>query len=83
MRMPAALRLLRAGVEVLAGLIQGHRADGARSQFHWFSDIEVVERGRGRLIFCQYRLFTAPGRDPLADRMRRNLLRLAAEYPTP
>jgi beta-galactosidase len=67
------------GGEVLAGSFKGTEPAAHDPQFHWFSDVEVLERGRGRLIFCQYRLFTEPGRDPLADRMRLNLLRLAAE----
>jgi hypothetical protein len=66
------------GGDVLAGSFKGTEPAAHDPQFHWFSDVEVVERGRGRLIFCQYRLFTEPGRDPLADRMRLNLLRLAA-----
>jgi hypothetical protein len=41
--------------------------------------VEALSHGHGRLIFCQYRLFTQPGRDPLADRMRLNLLGIAAE----
>jgi hypothetical protein len=66
------------GGTVLAGSFKGTEPTAHDPRFHWFSDIEVVERGRGKLIFCQYRVFTEPGRDPLADRMRLNLLRLGA-----
>jgi hypothetical protein len=67
------------GGEVLAGSFKGTEPTAHDPRFHWFSDVELVKRGRGRLIFCQYRLFAEPSRDPLADRMRLNLLRLAAE----
>jgi hypothetical protein len=66
------------GGEVLAGSFKGTEPTAHDPRFHWFSDVEVVERGSGRLIFCQYRVFTEPGQNPLADRMRLNLLRLAA-----
>ena len=52
------------GGEVLAGSFKGTEPTAHDPRFHWFSDVEVVERGRGRLIFCQYRIFTEPGREP-------------------
>jgi hypothetical protein len=70
--------LVGLGGEVLAGSFKGTEPTAHDPRFHWFSDVEVVEHGRGRLIFCQYRVFTEPGANPLADRMRLNLLRLAA-----
>jgi len=66
------------GGSVLAGSLKGTEPAAHHPIFHWYSDVEAIERGRGRLVFCQYRIFTEPGRDPLADRMRFNLLQLAS-----
>ena len=69
------------GGEVLAGSFKGTEPTAHDPRFHWFSDVEVVARGEGRLIFCQYRIFDEPSRDPLAGRMLANLLQLAADRP--
>ena len=43
----------------------------------WYSDVEVIPFGRGKLLFCQYRVFDWAGSNPLAGRLLCNLLRLA------
>lgn len=70
--------LTELGGEMLAGSFRNTETRHDVAKMLWFSDIETIEHGRGRLIFCQYRIFTEPGRDPLADRMRLNLLRVAS-----
>jgi hypothetical protein len=67
------------GGKVLAGSFKGTEPTAHDPRFHWFSDVEVINRGKGRLIFCQYRIFENPKQNPLAGRMLSNLLGLAAE----
>ena len=43
----------------------------------WYSDIEVIPLGRGRLVFCQYRAFDRARTNPVAARLACNLLRVA------
>ncbi|MGH2562581.1 MAG: glycoside hydrolase family 2 TIM barrel-domain containing protein, partial [Thermomicrobiales bacterium] len=64
------------GGEVLAGSFRNTETRHDVAKMLWFSDVEAVAHGRGRLMFCQYRVFTEPGRDSLADRLRLNLLQL-------
>jgi hypothetical protein len=71
--------LTELGGEVLAGAFRNTeiRVDGVAKML-WYSEVETVEHGVGRLIFCQYRIFDRDDRDPLRARMLLNLLRLAA-----
>ena len=48
----------------------------------WYSDIEAIPFGSGKLFFCQYRLFDRAGSNPLAGRLLGNLLRLARRLAT-
>jgi hypothetical protein len=41
------------------------------------SDIEQVSYGKGKIIFCQYRLFEQEYSHPVASRLAFNLFRLA------
>jgi hypothetical protein len=66
------------GGDLLAGSFRNTETRHDVAKMLWFSDVEAIERGHGRLIFCQYRIFDHPGRDPLAARMLLNLLRVAA-----
>jgi hypothetical protein len=67
------------GGEVHAGSLRATitRVDG--SDFLWYSGIEAVPYGKGRIIFCQYRAFEKLLSDPLAARLVENLLRYAAK----
>ena len=72
--------LTELGGEVLAGAVQNtHTRRGEAPAMVWYSDIEVVRLGRGRLIFCQYRLFDRLQAYPVAARLACNLLRLAID----
>jgi hypothetical protein len=66
------------GGTVLAGSLYNSESRKDVPRFRWFSGVESVEHGRGRLIFCQYRVFDRPA-DSLANRMLANLLSLAAD----
>ena len=68
------------GGEVLAGAVQNtHTRRGDPPAMVWYSDIEAVSLGQGRLIFCQYRAFDRAQTYPVAARLACNLLRLAAD----
>ncbi len=69
------------GGMVLAGAVQNTQTyRGFSPAMVWYSDIEAVRMGKGRLIFCQYRAFDRIGTYPLAARLAYNLLRLAADW---
>ena len=64
------------GGEVLAGSIRSkHIVEGA-TEILWYSDIEVIPFGRGKLVFCQYRCFDRLGKHAIARRLFANLVRL-------
>ena len=65
------------GGEVLAGALQNTHTPKELPRMLWFSDIEVVRLGKGRLIFCQYRAFDRAQTNPVAARLACNLLRVA------
>ncbi len=65
------------GGEVLAGALQNTKMRKEPAKMLWFSDIEVVSLGRGKIIFCQYRAFDRAKTNPVAARQACNLLRLA------
>jgi hypothetical protein len=67
------------GGEVLAGSIKNTQTRHESPIMVWYSDIETIRYGNGRIIFCQYRLFTEGKPDPLKTRMIFNLLDFALE----
>lgn len=60
--------------EVLAGSFNNSQTRREPASILWYSDVESVPLGKGRLIFCQYRIFDKPGENPLADRLLANLV---------
>jgi beta-galactosidase len=62
------------GGEIMAGAIRSkYTVDGA-SEFFWYSDIESLPFGRGKLIFCQYRIFDNLASHPISRRLFANLI---------
>jgi hypothetical protein len=66
------------GGRVFAGSFRNTQTRREDPAMLWYSDIEAVSFGSGKLLFCQYRLFDRAGRNPLAGRLLGNLLRVAA-----
>jgi hypothetical protein len=65
------------GGSVLAGCIRSTQKRDMPKEIMWQSDIEQVSYGKGKLIFCQYRLFEQEYSHPVASRLAYNLFRLA------
>jgi beta-galactosidase len=65
------------GGKVCAGSFRNTQTRREDPAMIWYSDIEAIPCGSGKLVFCQYRLFDRAGSNPLAGRMLSNLLRLA------
>jgi hypothetical protein len=65
------------GGRVFAGSFRNTQTRREDPAMIWYSDIEAIPFGAGKLMFCQYRLFDRAGSDPLAGRLLGNLLRLA------
>ncbi|HEX2171858.1 MAG TPA: hypothetical protein VHL09_05385, partial [Dehalococcoidia bacterium] len=65
------------GGRVFAGSFRNTQTRREDPAMIWYSDIEAIPCGSGKLVFCQYRLFDRAGSNPLAGRLLRNLLRLA------
>jgi len=62
---------------VWAGAFRNHKR--LRSEpfgFFWYADIQEVPMGRGRILFCQYRIWDRIGIDPIADRLFANMITL-------
>lgn len=68
------------GGEVLAGSIRNTQTRQEPPRILWYSDVEAVPFREGTVLFCQYRIFDSTADNPLASRMRQNLLRLAVSY---
>jgi hypothetical protein len=66
------------GGEVLAGSFNNTQTRLEPPRMRWYSDVEIVPHGSGRIILCQYRLFDLAAPQPLAGRLVCNLLRVAA-----
>jgi beta-galactosidase len=62
------------GGDVLAGAVRSRYTVDGPSEFIWYSDIEVLPFGQGRLVFCQYRLFDQLVSHPVARRLFANLV---------
>jgi hypothetical protein len=67
---------LELGGEVLAGSFRNTQSRLEAPRMLWYSDVEVLTVGRGKLILCQYRL-TDHIENPLAARMLCNLINVA------
>ena len=65
------------GGRVFAGSFRNTQTRREAPAMIWYSDIEAVPFGSGKLLFCQYRLFDQAGGNPLAGRLLCNLLHLA------
>jgi hypothetical protein len=65
------------GGEVFAGSFRNTQTRREDPAMIWYSDIEAIAFGSGKLVFCQYRLFDRAGSNPLASRLLGNLLRVA------
>jgi hypothetical protein len=66
------------GGEVLAGSLRNTQSRQEAPAMLWYSDIETLRFGAGRIIFCQYRVFEKIDQDALAARLAYNLLRYSA-----
>jgi hypothetical protein len=62
------------GGEVLAGSLSNTQTRLDAAAMLWYSDIERITLGKGRLVFCQYMIFDALMTDPLANRLLANLI---------
>jgi hypothetical protein len=67
--------------EVLAGSFNNSQSRLEAPTILWYSDIEQITHGKGRLIFCQYLIFDAPRPDPMADRLLVNLISMLEAKP--
>jgi hypothetical protein len=65
------------GGNVLAGTLTNTQTRVAAPAMLWYSDIEIVQLGAGRLIFCQYRIFDENLEDAVGLQLRRNLIKYA------
>ncbi len=63
------------GGKILAGAFWNSQSMSGPSVIEWYSDLEIVPLGRGRVVFCQYRIFDRYAFDPVAGRLVYNLLR--------
>jgi len=68
------------GGDILAGSLRNTQSRLEPPAILWYSDIEAVPFGRGRLIFCQYRVFDQETPNPLAARLLCNLIGVAQGY---
>jgi hypothetical protein len=66
------------GGKVLAGTLTNTQTRIEAARMLWYSDIELVPLGSGRLVFCQYRIFDDNLKDAVGHRLRRNLFRFAS-----
>jgi beta-galactosidase len=68
------------GGRVFAGSFRNTQTRREDPVMIWYSDIEAIPFGSGKLVFCQYRLFDRAGSNPLAGRLLSNLIRLAGTF---
>jgi hypothetical protein len=68
------------GGRVYAGSFRNTQTRREAPAMIWYSDIEAISFGGGKLLFCQYRLFDRAAGNPLAGRLLGNLLRLAGAF---
>ena len=68
---------LPAQAEVLAGSINFVTTPGAKSKIRWGADLAVAPLGRGKVIYCQFDIFSRLGKNALADALFANLIHLA------
>jgi hypothetical protein len=67
------------GGEVLAGSFSNSQTRLEAPAILWYSDIERITLGKGRLVFCQYMIFDTPVFDPLSARLVANLISMLQE----
>jgi hypothetical protein len=68
------------GGVVYAGSLRNTQTREAPPAMLWYSEIEAIPFGRGRLFFCQYRIFERMDSNPLAARLAYNLIELARRF---
>jgi hypothetical protein len=69
------------GGEVLAGSFSNTQTRLEAPAMLWYSDIEKITLGKGRLVFCQYLIFDHLMADPLASRLLANLISMLRASP--
>jgi hypothetical protein len=62
------------GGDVLAGTFSNTQARREPPMAVWFSDIEIVPYGKGKILLCQYRVFDRLESHPVAARLGWNAL---------
>lgn len=71
--------LTELGGTLLAGSIRSSQDPFAPKMISWRSDIEQVSFGKGKIIFCQYRIFEPGFSHPVAAHLAYNLIGLASK----
>ncbi len=67
------------GGEVLSGSFTTTSKRGPEKHVLWHSDIESINTGKGKIIFCQYRFFNQKPGHPVAMQLANNLLQMVIE----
>jgi len=67
------------GGDLLAGSLMNTQTRHEKPVMVWYSDIEAIRYGNGKIIFCQYRIFNHEDPSPLGIRMVFNLIDIALE----
>ena len=65
------------GGQVFAGSFRNTQTRREDPAMIWYSGVEAIPFGSGKLLFCQYRLFDQAANNPLAGRLLCNLLHFA------
>jgi hypothetical protein len=66
------------GGKVLAGSFRNTQTRKAPPAILWYSDVERISFAEGSLTFCQYQIFDDSHPNPIAARMRANLLDISS-----
>jgi len=66
------------GGSLQAGSMRNTQTHKEPLKMLWFSDIETIALGAGKLIFCQYRIFDGIGNDAVSTRLAYNFLKHGA-----
>jgi hypothetical protein len=67
------------GGQILAGSFTTTTQRTEEKHVLWFSDAEIVRAGKGKIIFCQLRIFNQNPDQPMAMQLAYNLLRMTVE----
>ncbi len=65
--------------EVHAGSLNITTTTGAKTKIRWGIDLAVAPLGKGKVIFCQYDVFSKLGKNALADALFANLIQQLAK----